>query len=97
MGTLLSCKKPKDQIVAAGKAPTARMRTFGSALNSACIHDEAGANAFAKAMIAYTAGKGKQVGQYLNQGIAEFKLATTQLQKAYVSITAAGGSKVFTA
>ena len=97
VGTLLSCKKPTDRIVSAGKAPSARMRTFGSALNSACIHDEAGADAFAKAMIAYTGGKGTQVGQYLNQGISQFKLATTQLQKAYVSITAAGGSKAFTA
>jgi hypothetical protein len=97
VGTLLSCKKPKDRIVAAGKAPTHRMRTFGAALNSACIHNETGAIAFAKAMIAYTAGKGKLVGQYLTTGISEFKLATTQLQKAYVAITAVGGSKVFTA
>jgi hypothetical protein len=97
VGTLLSCKKPKDQIVVAGQAPTARMRTFGTALNSACIHDEAGANAFAKAMLAYTAGKAKLTGQFLNQGIAEFKLGTTQLRKAYVLVTAAGGSKVFTA
>ncbi len=97
VGSLLSCKKPKDQILAAGEAPTARMRTFGGALNSACIYNKAGAAAFTKAMVAYTSGKGKQVAQYLNQGIAEFKLATTQLRKAYVSITAAGGSKVFTA
>ena len=96
-GSLLSCKKPKDRILAAGKAPTRRMRTFGAALNSACIHNEAGAAAFTKAMVAYTAGKGKQVAQYLTTGISEFKLATTQLQKAYVAITAAGGSKVFTA
>jgi hypothetical protein len=97
VGTLLSCKRPKDQILAAGKAPTPRMRTFGSALNSACIHDEAGGNAFAKAMIAYTGGKGKQVEAYLTRGISEFRLATTQLRKAYASITAAGGSNVFTA
>jgi hypothetical protein len=97
VGTLLSCKKPKDRIVAAGKAPTARMRTFGSALNSACIHDEAGGNDFAKAMIAYTTVKATQVGRLLNQGISEFKLATIQLDKAYDLITAAGGSKAFTA
>lgn len=97
VGTLLSCKKPKDRIVAAGKAPTARMRTFGSALNSACIHDETGAKAFTKAMIAYTGGKAKLVSQYLTTGLSQFKLATTQLQKAYTSITTAGGSKVFTA
>jgi hypothetical protein len=97
VGTLLSCKKPKDAIVAAGKAPTPRMRTFGSALNSACIHNEAGADAFAKAMIAYTGGKGKQTSQFLTEGISQFKLATTQLQKAYAAITTAGGPKVFTA
>jgi hypothetical protein len=97
VGTLLSCKKPKDAIVAAGKAPTARMRTFGSALNSACLHNEAGAAAFSKAMISYTSGKAKQTSQFLTAGIAQFRLATTQLQKAYTAITTAGGPKVFTA
>ncbi len=58
VGTLLSCKKPKDRILAAGKAPTARMRTFGGALNSACIYNRAGATAFTKAMVAYTSGRG---------------------------------------
>ncbi len=97
LGTLLSCKKPHDQIVAAGKAPTARMRAFSSALNSACIHDENGAQAFSKAMIAYTGRKAKLTGTLLAQGIAQFKTGSAQISKAYTAITSLGGKQIFTA
>ncbi len=97
LGTLLECKKPKDQIAAAGKAPTRRLRTFAAAIDSACTADASGAHAFTEAMIAYTAGKAKQTNTLIAQGTAEFEQASGQLVKAYRSIIAIGGTKVFTA
>ena len=73
LGTLLDCKKPKDLIAAAGKAPSGRLRTFDTALDSACTADASGAHDFAEAMIAYTAGKAKQTNTLIEQGLTQFR------------------------
>ncbi len=97
LGTLLGCKKPKDLVAAAGTAPTRRLRTFAAALGSACTADASGAHDFTEAMIAYTAGKAKQTNRLLAQGTTQFEQASGQLVRAYRSIIAIGGTKVFTA
>jgi hypothetical protein len=103
IGTLLSCKKPKDQIKLAGNPPSARLKRFVTALNQACVHDQAGAADFTKAILAYSDKKSKAATRtaatnaWLAKGIAEFKKGTAQLKIAYTTITKLGGGKLFTA
>ena len=89
---LAGCKQPKDRIKIAGAPPTTRLNAFRDALNSACIHDQNGANDFAKAIGAVTKGKKAQVTPFLTQGTTEFKKATLQLAKAYNALQTLGGA-----
>ena len=97
LGTLLSCTKPKDAVKAAGSPPTARMAGFGTALHDACAADRAGADAFTKAMVAYTDGDAKLTEQLLSKGVTSFKRGTADLTKAYNAIIALGGKNLFKA
>jgi len=94
LGALLSCKKPSDSIKKVGAPPTARLDTFLATLDAACIDDENGAHAFTKAMIAYTANQGPLMATTIKQGIADFKQGSTEIAKAYKSLTALGGGFV---
>jgi hypothetical protein len=94
LGALLSCKKPSDSIKRAGAPPTARLDTFLATLDAACIDDENGAHAFTRAMIAYTANQGPLTATTIKQGIADFKLGSAEIAKAYKSLTALGGGFV---
>jgi hypothetical protein len=89
---LADCKQPKDRITVAGAPPTPRLNAFRDALNSACIHDQNGANDFAKAIGAVTKGRKAQVAPFLRQGTAQFKKATLQLAKAYNALQTLGGA-----
>jgi hypothetical protein len=89
---LANCKQPKDRIRAAGAPPTTRLVPFRNALNSACIHDQNGANDFAKAIGAVTKGRTAEVTPFLKQGTREFQKATLQLAKAYNALQALGGT-----
>jgi hypothetical protein len=88
---LAACKQPKDRIKLAGAPPTTRLNAFRDALNSACIHDQNGANDFAKAIGAVTKGRAAQVTPFLRQGTTQFKKATLQLGKAYNALQTLGG------
>ncbi len=90
LGALLSCKKPRDSIKLAGSPPTARLDSFLATLDAACIYDENGAQAFAKAMIAYTDNQGPRTASMIKLGIAEFKLGSAEIAKSYKSLTALG-------
>ena len=94
---LITCKQPTDLIKKAGAPPSPRVTAFRDALNSACIHDNDGAHSFAKAVGAVTKGNSKLAATLLSQGVAEFKLGSAQLSKAYKAITAVGGKNIFTA
>jgi hypothetical protein len=94
LGALVSCKKPADAIKLAGAPPTARLDPFLATLDAACIYDANGANAFAKAMIAYTANKGPLTAAMIKQGIVEFKLGSVEITKAYKSLTSLGAGFV---
>jgi hypothetical protein len=89
---LADCKQPKDRIKLAGAPPTTRLNPFRDALNAACIHDQNGANDFAKAIGAVTKGKSAQVTPFLKQGATEFKKGTLQLAKAYNALQTLGGA-----
>jgi hypothetical protein len=88
---LADCKQPKDRIKLAGGPPTARLNAFRDALNSACIHDQNGANDFAKAIGAVTKGRKAKVTPFLKQGVAQFKKGSLQLTKAYNALQTLGG------
>ena len=92
LAALADCKQPKDRITSAGAPPTQRLNPFRDALNSACIHDQNGANDFAKAIGAVTKGNAAKVKPFLAQGTAEFKKASLQLTKAYNALQTLGGS-----
>jgi hypothetical protein len=94
---LITCKEPADLIKKAGTPPSPRLTAFRDALNAACIHDGNGAHDFAKAVGAVSKGNSKLAGTLLTQGVAEFKLGSAQLSKAYKAITAIGGKNIFTA
>jgi hypothetical protein len=89
---LANCKQPADLIKKAGAPPSKRLLAFRNALNSACIHDQNGANDFAKAIGAVTKGRTAQITPFLQQGTKEFQKATRQLTKAYNSLQALGGT-----
>jgi hypothetical protein len=89
---LADCKQPKDRIKLAGAPPTTRLNPFRDALNAACIHDQNGANDFAKAIGAVSKGKKAQITTFLKQGTTEFKKATLQLAKAYNALQTLGGA-----
>ena len=81
----------------AGGPPSPRLKSFATALGTACTHDTAGAHDFAKAVGAVRKGQAPQSQTLLKQGIAEFKLGTAALSKAYKSLVAIGGKHIFTA
>jgi hypothetical protein len=83
------------EIRKAGAPPSPRLTTFATALGTACTHDTAGANAFAKTVGAVRRGQTSRSQTLLKQGIAEFKLGTAALSKAYKSLVAIGGSNLF--
>jgi hypothetical protein len=85
------------EIKKAGAPPSPRLTTFADSLKSACTHNTAGAHDFAKTVGAIHAGKAAQSQTLLKQGVAEFKLGTAALSKAYKSLVAIGGKKIFTA
>jgi hypothetical protein len=87
---LANCKQPKDLIKAAGAPPSQRLLAFRNALNSACIHDQNGANDFAKAIGAVTKGRTNEVTPFLKQGTLEFRKAGLQLTKAYNALQTLG-------
>ena len=93
---LITCKQPADLIKKAGMPPP-RLTAFRNALDAACTHDANGANDFAKAIGAVTKGNTKLVQSFLTQGVAEFKLGTAQLSKAYKALLAVGGKSIVTA
>jgi hypothetical protein len=97
LDALITCKVPADLIKKAGAPPSPRLVAFRNALNTACIHDANGANDFAKAIGAVTKSKTTLVKSYLTQGVAEFKIGTAQLSKAYKALLAVGGKSIFTA
>jgi len=81
----------------AGSPPAPRLQPFATALGTACTHDSAGATDFAKAVGAVGKGKAAQSQTLLKAGIAEFKLGTASLSKAYKSLVAIGGANIFKA
>jgi hypothetical protein len=81
----------------AGAPPSPRLKTFATALGTACTHDTAGAHDFAKSVGAVQKHKRAQAQTLLKQGVTEFKLGTAALTKAYRSLVAIGGKNVFTA
>jgi len=81
----------------AGNPPAPRLQPFATALGTACTHDSAGATDFAKAVGAVGKGKAAQSQTLLKAGIAEFKLGTASLSKAYKSLVAIGGANIFKA
>jgi hypothetical protein len=85
------------EIKKAGAAPSPRLTGFADSLKTACTHNTAGAHDFAKTVGAIHAGKAAQSQALLKQGVAEFKLGTAALSKAYKSLVAIGGKKIFTA
>ena len=94
---LISCRQPADLIKKAGTAPSPRLVAFRNALSAACVHDGNGAHDFAKAVGAVTKGNSKLSGTLLTQGVAEFKLGSAQLSKAYKALIAVGGKSIFAA
>jgi hypothetical protein len=97
LAVLINCKVPADKIKQAGKPPTQRLAAFRDSLNAACIHDQNGANDFAKAVGAVTKNKVSHAKTYLASGVAEFKHGSAQVQKAYKALTGIGGSSIFKA
>jgi hypothetical protein len=81
----------------AGAAPSPRLQPFATGLGTACTHDTAGARDFAKTVGAVRSNKPAQAQTLLKQGVAEFKLGSAALTKAYKSLVAIGGKNVFTA
>jgi hypothetical protein len=94
---LISCKVPTDLVKKAGTPPSPRLTAFRDALSAACVHDGNGANDFAKAIGAVTKGNSTLSGTLLQQGVAEFKLGSAQLTKAYRALIAVGGKSIFVA
>jgi hypothetical protein len=94
LNTFVVCR---PEIKKAGAPPSPRLAPFATALNSACTHDTAGAHSFAKTVGAYSNGKASQIKTLLNKGVAEFKLGTAALNKAYKSLIAIGGANIFKA
>jgi hypothetical protein len=80
-----------------GAPPSPRLTTFAASLKTACTHNTAGATDFAKSIGAIRAGKTTQSQTLLRQGVAEFKLGTAALSKAYKALTAIGGQNIFKA
>jgi hypothetical protein len=81
----------------AGAPPSPRLNAFAAALTTACTHDTSGATNFAKAVGAVSKRKAAQSKTLLNQGVAEFKLGTAALTKAYKSLVSVGGQNIFKA
>jgi hypothetical protein len=85
------------EIKKAGAPPSPRLATFDTSLRSACTHNTAGAHDFAKVVGAIRSGRAAQAKTLLQQGVGQFKLGTTAMNKAYKSLTALGGANIFKA
>jgi hypothetical protein len=94
---LISCKQPADLVKKAGTPPSPRLTAFRDALEAACTHNANGANDFAKAIGAVTKQNTKLVQPLLTAGVAQFKLGTAQLSKAYKVLITIGGKSIFAA
>ncbi len=94
---LIGCKAPTDLIAKAGTPPSPRLTAFRDALNAACAANSNGANDFAKAIGAVTKGNAKLAQTLLAQGVAQFKLGSTAVAKAYKVMIAIGGKNIFVA
>jgi hypothetical protein len=81
----------------AGGAPSPRLSRFLGALTSACAQNTNGANAFAKAVGAVRKNKAAEARTDLTRGVAQFKLGTTSLKKAYRALISLGGANIFKA
>ena len=81
----------------AGAPPSPRLTPFATALGSACTHDTTGATDIAKTVGAVRQGKTAQAQTLERQAVAEFKLGTAALSKAYKSLVAIGGASIFKA
>jgi hypothetical protein len=81
----------------AGNPPSPRLGAFAESLKSACTHDTNGAHDFAKTVGAIRKGNGALSQSLLKKGVAEFKLGSAALSKAYTSLSAIGGKSVFAA
>jgi hypothetical protein len=97
LAALIDCKVPADKIKRAGAPPTPRLVGFRDDLNAACIHDQNGANDFAKAIGAVGKRKYDMAQSLLKTGYNEFKRGSAQLAKAYNSLQALGGAGGFKA
>jgi hypothetical protein len=94
LNTFVVCR---PEIKKAGSPPSPRLAPFATALGNACTHDTTGAQDFAKAVGAVRKGQASQSRTLLTQGIAQFKLGTAALSKAYKALVAVGGQNVFKA
>ena len=94
LAALINCAAP---IKKAGSPPSPRLSVFDEALSSACTHDSAGAHYFAKAIGAVSKKNNKLANSYLGKGVAEFKLGSAQVAKAYKALLAVGGKNIFVA
>jgi len=81
----------------AGAPPSPRLTPFATALGTACTHDTSGATDIAKTIGAVRQGKTAQAQTLERQAVAEFKLGTAALSKAYKSLVAIGGASIFKA
>lgn len=81
----------------AGSPPSPRLAAFATALGSACAHDTTGAVDLAKTVGAVRRGNAAQAKTLETRAVAEFKLGTAALSKAYKALVAIGGKNVFTA
>jgi len=81
----------------AGNPPSQRLTAFTTALKTACTHNSTGAHDFASAVGAVYKGKAAKSATLLKQGVSEFKLGTTALNKAYKALIVIGGANVFKA
>src|SRR5438477_11542502 len=79
----------------AGAPPSPRLTPFATALGTACTHDTAGAGDLAKTIGAVRKGQAAQARTLETKAVAEFKLGTAALGKAYKSLVSIGGAKIF--
>jgi len=86
-----------SSIKKAGGPPSPRLTPFATALGTACTHDTTGATDIAKTVGAVRQGKTAQAQTLERQAVAEFKLGTAALSKAYKSLVAIGGASIFKA
>jgi len=95
LAAIVTCVSPKNVVKDAGTPPSARLKPFATALAAACADDFYGASDFAKAVGAVGKGDETAVQSDLTKGVAEFKLGSAQITKAYKVLIAVGGKNIF--